>query len=126
MIKDFVEVFQRVLEGQAAMVEGNATAAVAAFTRAAEIQGQEEEGGDPPIIWYPTRRSLAAALLASGDAAGAKARIETLLVDWPADPYSYFVLAQAETALGNTAAAAEAMARSRVEWMGGDMGLIFA
>lgn len=122
----FMEVSQRVLEGRAAMIEGNATAAVAAFTRAAEIQGMEEEGGDPPIIWYPTRRSLAAAMLANGDAAGAKAKIEELLTDWPMDPYSYFVLAEAEAALGDAAAAEAARAQVRVEWIGGAMDLTLA
>ena len=122
--QDFVELSQRILEGRAAMIEDNAPAAVAAFTRAAGIQASRDgEGGDPPIIWYPTRRSLAAALLANGDAAGAKAKIEQLLVDWPADPYSYFVLAQAETALGNSAAAEAATRQSRVEWLGGAMTL---
>jgi predicted Zn-dependent protease len=122
----FTELSQRVLEGRAAMIEGNAAAAVAAFGRAAEIQAAAndgEEGGDPPAIWYPTRRSLAAAMLAGGDAAGAKAKIEALLEDWPNDPYSYFVLSKAEAALGDTAAAAEALARSRVEWIGGEMSL---
>ncbi|MBJ7485977.1 hypothetical protein [Brevundimonas sp.] len=122
-IKDFIELFQKVLEGRAAMIAGEHPAAIAAYARAAAIQAQDSEGGDPPIIWYPTRRSLAAAMLASGDAAGAKAKIEELLKDWPADPYSYFVLAQAETALGDTAAAAEAMRQSRVEWIGGEMTL---
>ena len=122
-VKDFMELFQRVLEGRAAMIAGDYPAAVTAYGRAAAIQAQEEEGGDPPAIWYPTRRSLAAAMLANGDAAGAKAKIEALLKDWPADPYSYFVLAQAETALGNTAAVAEAMRQSRVEWIGGEMSL---
>lgn len=125
-MKDFVEVSQRVLEGRAAMLENNAPAAIAAFARAAEIQGQEEEGGDPPIIWFPTRRSLAAAMLASGDAVGAKVKIEELLIDWPMDPYSYFVLAEAEAVLGNAAAADAARARSRVEWIGGEMSLKLA
>ncbi|WP_029416136.1 tetratricopeptide repeat protein [Brevundimonas bacteroides] len=122
-IKDFVEVFQRVLEGRAAMVEGNPAAAVVAYGRAAEIQGSGEEGGDPPVIWYPTRRSLAAAMLANGDAAGAKAKIEELLTDWPSDPYSLWVLAEAEAALGNAEAAEAARVRSRVEWVGGAMTL---
>ncbi|WP_421728684.1 hypothetical protein [Brevundimonas sp.] len=126
-MKDFAEVSQRVLEGRAAMVENNPAAAIAAFTRAAEIQAAGDgEGGDPPIIWYPTRRSLAAALLANGDAAGARAKIMELLSDWPADPYSYYVLAQAETALGDSAAAEAAMRQSRVEWIGGDMDLKLA
>ena len=46
-----------------------------------------------------------------------------LLEDWPNDPYSYFVLARAEAALGNADAAAEAERRSRVEWIGGAMSL---
>ncbi len=124
--RDFTELSQRVLEGRAAMIDGDADAAIAAFTRAAAIQGQGEEGGDPPIIWYPTRRSLAAALLLKGDAAGAKAKITELLEDWPNDPYSYFVLAEAEAALGDVTAAAEARRRSRIEWIGGAMDLKLA
>ena len=126
MRNEFTEVSQRVLEGRAAMIEGNADAAIAAFTRAAEIQAQDSEGGDPPILWYPTRRSLAAALLLKGDAAGAKAKILELLEDWPSDPYSYFVLAEAETALGHADAAAEARRKSEVEWIGGAMDLKLA
>ena len=123
---DFTELSQRVLEGRAAMIEGNGAAAVAAFTRAAEIQGRGEEGGDPPAIWYPTRRSLAAALLLTGDAAGARAKVLELIEDWPSDPYSYFVLAEAEAALGDADAAAEARRRSRAEWIGGAMDLKLA
>lgn len=122
----FTELSQRVLEGRAAMIEGDHAAAMTAFGRAAEIQGMGEEGGDPPVIWYPTRRSLAAAMLASGDAAGARAKVLELLEDWPSDPYSLFVLSQAEAALGNPAAAAEAERRSRTEWVGGAMNLALA
>ena len=122
----FTELSQRVLEGRAAMIEGNAAAAVAAFTRAAQLQGQGEEGGDPPAIWYPTRRSLAAALLLNGDAAGARTKVLELIEDWPNDPYSYFVLAEAEAALGHADAAAEARRRSQAEWIGGAMDLKLA
>lgn len=122
----FTELSQRILEGRAAMIEGDHAAAIAAFTRAAEIQATGDEGGDPPVIWYPTRRSLAAALLASGDAAGARGKVLELIEDWPNDPYSYFVLARAEAALGNEAAATEALRRSRIEWIGGEMDLRLA
>ncbi|MFN4092407.1 MAG: hypothetical protein ACK4FG_05885 [Brevundimonas sp.] len=124
--QEFTEISQRVLEGRAAMIERDWAAAMTAFGRAAEIQGKEDEGGDPPIIWYPTRRSLAAAMLASGDAAGARDKVLELLKDWPGDPYSYFVLAEAEEALGNAAGAAEARRLSRVEWIGGAMSLALA
>lgn len=125
--KGFVQLSQHVLEGRAAMIEGDHDAAVAAFTAAAAIQAQGDgEGGDPPIIWYPTRRSLAAALLARDDAAGAKAKIEELLKDWPNDPYSYFVLAEAEEKLGNARAAADAREKARAEWVGGTMSLALA
>ena len=125
--KGFVQLSQHVLEGRAAMLDGDHDAAVAAFSAAAAIQAQGDgEGGDPPIIWYPTRRSLAAALLARGDAAGAKRKIEELLKDWPNDPYSYFVLAEAEAKLGDVRAAADARAKSRIEWIGGAMDLRLA
>ena len=57
---------------------------------------------------------------------GARAKLLELLEDWPNDPYSHFVLAQAETALGDPEAAAEAERRSRVEWIGGAMDLKLA
>ena len=69
---------------------------------------------------------FAVAMLASGDAAGAKAKIEELLKDWPSDPYSYFVLAEAERKLGNAEAAAEATRRANVEWIGGERSLAAA
>ena len=94
----FAELFQKVLEGRAAMIDQDYPAAIAAYGRAAAIQAMAPEGGDPPMIWYPTRRSLAAAMLASGDAEGAKAKIGELLKDWPNDPYSYYVLYRAEQA----------------------------
>lgn len=126
MRTQFTEITQRVLEGRAALLAGDGEAAVAAFTRAAELQGMRSEGGDPPIVWYPTRRSLAAALLLKGDAAAARAKVLELLEDWPGDPYSYFVLAEAEAALGDAAAAAEARRMASVEWIGGSMDLKLA
>jgi tetratricopeptide (TPR) repeat protein len=122
----FTELFQRVLEGRAAMIDGDWAAASSAYAAAAAIQAEGSEGGDPPIIWFPTRRSLAAAMLAGGDAAGAKAKVLELLEDWPNDPYSYFVLAEAEAALGDPAAAAEARRRAQAEWVGGAMDLKLA
>ena len=91
----FTEISQRILEGRAAMLEQNWEAARIAYGRAAEIHGQGEEGGDPPV-------------------------------DWPNDPYSYWLLAQAERALGDEEAAGVVLQRSRVEWVGGEMSLALA
>jgi len=122
-----IEVMQRVLEGRAAMLDGDFAAAETAYARAAVLQADPDgEGGDPPVWWYPTRRSLAAALLAKGDAAGAKDKTGELLKEWPNDPYSYFVLAEAEAKLGDTAAAEAARAKSRTEWLGDAMSLTAA
>lgn len=121
--KGFAELFQKVLEGRAAMIDRDYPAAVAAYGRAAAIQAMAPEGGDPPMIWYPTRRSLAAALLASGDAAGARDKVGELLKDWPNDPYSYYVLYRAQMALGDEAAANDALRHAGIEWIGGAMSL---
>ena len=119
----FAELFQKVLEGRAAMIDQDYPTAIAAYGRAAAIQAMNPEGGDPPMIWYPTRRSLAAAMLASGDAAGAKAKIAELLKDWPSDPYSYYVLYRAEQTMGDEVAANDALRHAGVEWIGGKMSL---
>lgn len=105
------------------MIDRNYPAAISAYGRAAEIQAMNPDDGDPPLIWYPTRRSLAAALLASGDAPAAKAKVEALLGDWPNNPHSYFMLSRADAAMGDTAASAEALRHARVEWIGGEMSL---
>ena len=47
-------------------------------------------------------------------------------MDWPSDPYSLFVLAEAETALGHAEAAADARRKAQVEWVGGAMDLKLA
>ena len=125
-MNEFAELAQRVLEGRAAMLAGDAAAAVIAFSQAAELQGKSPEGGDPPVVWYPTRRSLAAALLASGDASSARSKILELLEDWPNDPYSYFVLSEAESALGDPTASEAAASRAAAEWLGGAMSLPLA
>ncbi|WP_205679485.1 tetratricopeptide repeat protein [Brevundimonas lutea] len=65
-------------------------------------------------------------MLAGGDAAAAKSTLEALLIDWPNDPYSYWLLAEAERALGDEAAAQAALERSRIEWVGGEMSLALA
>ena len=54
---------------------------------------------DPPAFWYPVRRDLAAALLAGGDAAGARREAEAALRLRVLDPVAEQTLAAARAAL---------------------------
>ncbi len=101
-------VTRNVLAGRAAMLAGDHPAAVAAFTRAAELEETPAFGDftDPPAFWYPVRRDVAAALLASGDAAGAKAAAEASLKMRMKDPVAEALLARAQAQLGESPALA--------------------
>lgn len=112
------EIFQFVLEGRAAMLAGRHEAAAAAYRRAMEAQMRGPFGADPPIFWYSVRRSLAAALLAGGDAAGARNQLHASLRRWPNDPLALYTLSLADRALGDTAAAARNLDRARAVWAG--------
>ena len=85
-----------VLDGRAAMLDGNYAQAVAAFRRGAELQEQPAYGraSDPPLWWFPVRRSLAEAKLASGDRAGARAEAEATMKVRPKDPGATALLAR--------------------------------
>lgn len=87
-----------VLEGRIAMAEGRFKDAAKAFTAAADIEETKDfmQFSDPPAFWYPVRRDVAAALLASGDAAGARAAAEESLRLRPRDAAAEDVLRRAE------------------------------
>jgi hypothetical protein len=91
-------IIRGVLEGRIAMAEGRAKDAVKAFTAAAEIEETKDfmQFSDPPAFWYPVRRDVAAALLASGDAAGARTAAEESLRLRPRDAVAEDVLRRAE------------------------------
>jgi hypothetical protein len=93
---------RNVLAGRLAMLAGDPRAAADAFRRAAEIEETPafSQFTDPPAFWYPVRRDLAAALLAAGDARGAKAEAEASLKLRVKDPAAEALLARAEAALG--------------------------
>lgn len=90
-----------VLEGRIAMAEGRFKDAAKAFTAAADIEETKDfmQFSDPPAFWYPVRRDVAAALLASGDAAGARAAAEQSLRLRPRDVVAEDVLHRAEGTL---------------------------
>jgi tetratricopeptide (TPR) repeat protein len=120
------EIFQHVLEGRAAMLDNRHAAAETAYRRAMQAQQRADFGFDPPLFWYSARRSLAAALLARGDARGARRQLEASLRDWPNDPLALYALSQAERALGNAEAAEASLARARAIWAGDLAGLPLA
>lgn len=113
-----VEVAQGVLEGRAFMLEQRYDDAAAAYRRAMQVQLAANFSMDPPLFWYSVRRSLAAALLASGDASGARAQLHASLRRWPNDPLALYALSLADRALGDQALAAGNLARARAVWVG--------
>ena len=92
---------REVLAGRLAMLAGDPRAAAEAFRRAAEIEETDSfnDFTDPPAFWYPVRRDVAAALLAAGDASGARIEAEASLRLRIKDPVAEALLARAEAAL---------------------------
>jgi hypothetical protein len=114
-----VTVARLVLTGRAAMLEHRYVAAEDAYRRAAELQ-EDKLGGisDPPIFWYPVRRSLAAALLAEGKPQAAAAEVRRAMIRWPYDPVSLTILADSEVAQGKGADAERQLTYARSNWFG--------
>jgi tetratricopeptide (TPR) repeat protein len=107
------------LQGRAEMLEHDPGAAATAFGEAMRIQDEQLTANiDPPRWWYPVRRSLAAALLAQGDAAGAMREASTVLTRWKLDPVALALKAQAEQALGQPGADLD-WAAAASGWRGG-------
>jgi len=121
-IKSMVQVAHLVLEGRAAMLENRPLVAAPLFRKAAEIQEKAFVGfTDPPVWWYPPRRSLAAAELAAGQAENAVTETREVLKHWPNDAMSLDILAQAERKLGKAADADRDQAAGKRGWKG-DLG----
>jgi tetratricopeptide (TPR) repeat protein len=118
-----VEIPDLVLEGRLATLQDRPSAAAYAFAKAARMQDGAWLGQDPPLWWYPIRRSLAAAYLKQGDLTRARAAAQAALKLRPKDPTSLFVLAQIEAKAGNTAEAAKDMAAAKAGWVGGAFSL---
>jgi tetratricopeptide (TPR) repeat protein len=94
-------IMRGVLAGRMAMMRGDPKAAADAFRQAAEIEETRafNDFTDPPAFWYPVRRDVAAALLAAGDAAGARQAAEASLKLRTKDPVAEALLDKANAAL---------------------------
>jgi tetratricopeptide (TPR) repeat protein len=112
------EIVQRVLEGRSAMLAGDHRRAASAYRRAMRRQRAADFGNDPPLFWYSVRRSLAAALLAGGDPAGARRQLLASLRLWPNDPLALYALSLAERRTGDAASADLNLARAQAVWAG--------
>ena len=118
-VRSMVEVARLVLQGRAAMLDDRPLAAAPLFRKAAGIQERMfVTFTDPPIWWYPPRRSLAAAELAAGQADNAAQEAREVLKHWPQDPMSLQVLAEAERKLGKAADADRDGAAAKRGWKG--------
>ena len=115
-----MRIAKAVLEGRAAMLDHRPDLAVRAYKKAAKIEESKAMHGydDPPVWWYPVRRSLAAALLAAGKPKDALAEANAALARRPLDPVTLSVRADALTALGQSDAAAKDRAAAVARWRG--------
>jgi tetratricopeptide (TPR) repeat protein len=94
-------VMRAILAGRLAMLGGDPKAAAEHFRAAADLEETPEfnDFTDPPAFWYPVRRDVAAALLAAGDARGAREAAEASLRLRMKDPVAEALLAKANAVL---------------------------
>jgi hypothetical protein len=109
-----------VLEGRAAMLADKPADAATLFTKAAAIEEAHpiSDTSDPPLWWYPVRRDVAAALLASGKTKDALAAADASLKRRPHDAVALAVRAKAEGTLGQKQGALMDRKDARRSWRG--------
>ena len=118
-----VKVTRHVLEGRAEMLAGDPKAAADVYYKGLQTQTAANFSFDPPLFWYPVRRSYAAALIAAGEHARAREHLLVTIQRWPNDPLALFALSQADRALGHAASADRNLARAKAIWAG-DLGKV--
>ncbi len=94
------------LEGEIALAQGDAEAAIVQFQTAVEAQDQLPYM-EPPFWYYPTRQTLGHALMQAGRASEAEAVYRQDLIDYPHNGWSLKGLINALEAQGEDAEAAE-------------------
>ncbi|MGZ5927143.1 MAG: hypothetical protein ACXWLJ_10730, partial [Rhizomicrobium sp.] len=113
------KVAKNVLAGRLAVLHGRFADAAAAFEAGAAQQDTLlATTMDPPIWWYPVRRSAAAAWLQAGQFARAAEAARASLKGWPDDALALLVLSHAEDGLGQGADARHDDAAAIGNWEG--------
>ncbi len=113
------------LRGEIAYRAGAFGEAITHFTSAVEKQDSLPYT-EPPFWYYPTRQSLGAALIASGDAQGAEAVFRLDLEQYPHNGWSMFGLTQALRAQDKDAQADEVQMHFEKAWQFADVELTAA
>ena len=116
--ESLVKVSRHVLEGRAAMLAKDPAKAADAYFLGLKAQAAANFSFDPPLFWYPVRRSYGAALVAAGDYQRAREHLLVTLVRWPNDPLTLYTLSMAERGLGDEESADRNLARAKAVWKG--------
>ncbi|MGA8154093.1 MAG: hypothetical protein WB952_24290 [Terriglobales bacterium] len=116
--KDIMKIAENVLGGNIALAKKDNAGAIAMFRDAVAIQDTLKYG-EPPDWFFPVREPLGAALLMSGDAAGAEKVFRDDLDRNPRNPRSLFGLREALKAQGRDYDAGFVQDQFRSSWKGG-------
>lgn len=106
-----------ILDGRIAQAEGDWPAAVSAFRQAKSLEDQLPYM-EPRHWYYPVGQSLAAALMKTGDLAGAEAAFQDSLRLAPGNGWALYGLAELYRVRGNLTEAQEIESRLKRAWVG--------
>ena len=112
-----LEVAQGVVLARAAQAEGDNTAAIDLWRKAAEAEDTIPYM-EPPFWYYPVRQSLGAALLKNGQAEEAEKEFNAALDRAQGSAWALYGLEQAAKARGDTPAQGKAAAELAKAWRG--------
>ncbi|MFZ5558281.1 MAG: hypothetical protein ACOZDY_16435 [Pseudomonadota bacterium] len=118
-LAELLAVGVKVLEGEIALAEGRADAAVTALRAAAALEDRLEDN-EPPAWAAPTRHRLGAALLAAGRPGDAEAVFRDDLARHPENGWALRGLAESLEQQGREADASAARERLRAAWRHAD------
>jgi hypothetical protein len=120
--RDVVAIAVEVLSGKLAAARGDGATAIAHLRRAVTLEDALKYN-EPPDWFEPARQILGAALLATGDPAGAQQAFEEDLRVYRENGWSLYGLAAALRAQGNATGAEAVEARFRKAWVHADYAL---